>query len=179
MPKITGGLHVEPELGALFEEFPEFERHFRRDATAVEQNFTGSEFAHGTSLSSGKRRVELGEQCQALFRRTTRCHSAEAGFGAGSANVLVGRSVRRCRRGRRRSGTGPRPFLGALAQAGLDGVLVDVEHDILEMCVVADKTVPVFAHPKVLWVRDANLELLVVGQCPSRGDGLPTLDDLC
>ena len=87
--------------------------------------------------------------------------------------------MRRCRRGRRRSGAGPRPVLGALAKAGLDGVLVDVEHDILEMRVVADKTVPVFAHPKVLWVRDAKLELLVVGQCLSRGDGLPTLDDLC
>jgi hypothetical protein len=41
-------------------------------------NFTGSNIVHGTSLSSGKRRVELGEQCQALFRRTTRCHRAEA-----------------------------------------------------------------------------------------------------
>jgi hypothetical protein len=56
--------------------------------------------------------LELGEQCQALFRRTTRCHRAEAGFGTGSANVLVGRSVRRCRRGRRRPCAGPWPVLG-------------------------------------------------------------------
>ena len=35
LPKITGGLDVEPELGTLFEEFAEFKRHFGRDATAA------------------------------------------------------------------------------------------------------------------------------------------------
>lgn len=54
---------------------------------------------------------------------------------------------------------------------------MDVEHDILEVPVVADKTVPVFPHPKVLFVRDAEIQLVVLGQGPTRGDGLPTLDN--
>ena len=39
LPKITGGLDVEPELGTLFEEFAEFERHFGRDVAATENDF--------------------------------------------------------------------------------------------------------------------------------------------
>ena len=31
LSEIAGGLDVEPELSALFEEFAEFERHFGRD----------------------------------------------------------------------------------------------------------------------------------------------------
>ena len=97
--------------------------------------------------------------------------------GDGSANVLVGRGVRRCRRGRRRSGAGPRPILGALAEAGFHGVLMDVEHGILEMRVVADVSIQILSHPKVLWVRDAKFQLVIVGQCPAGGHGFPTLND--
>ena len=39
LAEIAGGLDVEPELGALFEEFAEFERHFGRDAAATENDF--------------------------------------------------------------------------------------------------------------------------------------------
>ncbi len=39
MLKITNGLNVEPELGALFEKFAEFDGHFGRDATAIEDDF--------------------------------------------------------------------------------------------------------------------------------------------
>ena len=38
LPKITGGLDVEPELGTLFEKLAEFERHFGRDAAATEDD---------------------------------------------------------------------------------------------------------------------------------------------
>ena len=31
LPKDRGGFYVKPELGALFEEFTEFERYFGRD----------------------------------------------------------------------------------------------------------------------------------------------------
>jgi hypothetical protein len=37
--EIAGGLDVEPELGTLLEEFPQFERHFGRDAAATEDDF--------------------------------------------------------------------------------------------------------------------------------------------
>ena len=33
---------------------------------------------------------------------------------------------------------------------------MDVKHDIFEMRVVADVSIPIFSHPKVLWVRDAK-----------------------
>ncbi len=39
LAEIAGGLDVEPELRALFEEFPEFQRHLGRDATATEDDF--------------------------------------------------------------------------------------------------------------------------------------------
>jgi len=64
-----------------------------------------------------------------------------------------------------------------LAEAGFDGVLMDVEHGILEMLVVADVSIPVVPHPELLWVWDAQLQLLVVGQCPAGGHGFPTLDN--
>ena len=97
--------------------------------------------------------------------------------GDGSANVLVGRGVGGCRGGHPRSGAGPRPILSALAQAGFDGVLMDVEHDIFEMPVVADVSIPIVPHPEVICVRDAKFYLFVVGQCPAGGDGFPTLDN--
>ncbi len=39
LAEIAGGLNVEPELGALFEKFAEFEGHFGRDAAAAENDF--------------------------------------------------------------------------------------------------------------------------------------------
>lgn len=54
---------------------------------------------------------------------------------------------------------------------------MDVEHDILEMRLVADVSIPVVPHPEVLCVRDAELQLRVVGQCPAGDYGLPALDD--
>jgi len=39
LAEITGGLDVEPELGALLEEFAEFEGHFRGDAATTEDDF--------------------------------------------------------------------------------------------------------------------------------------------
>ena len=125
LAEIAGGLNVEPELRALFKKFAQFQGHLGRDTSAAkhdfvdaagadaegagqcvlgnahghevvfEQNFPGSNRVHSSSLHRRICCVEIGEQCQALFRRTTRCHRSEAGFGTGSANVLVGRSVRR------------------------------------------------------------------------------------
>ena len=48
------------------------------------------------------------------------------------------------------------PILGELAQARFDGVLVDIEHGIFEMRVVADVSIPVVTHPEVVCVRDAK-----------------------
>ena len=62
---------------------------------------------------------------------------------------------RGCRGGPRRSSAGPGPIFGALAEAGFDGVLMDVEHGILEMPVVADVSIPVVPHPELLCIRDA------------------------
>ena len=105
------------------------------------------------SVSINKKEALLIEQSQSL--------SADFKFlkflrGVGSANVLVGRVGRACRGGPRRSRAGERPIFGALAQGGFDGVLMDVEHDIFEMRVVADVSIPIVPHPEVLWAWDAK-----------------------
>ncbi len=88
--------------------------------------------------------------------------AACAGQFSGIAKVLLALLDYRCQLGRgcrggpRRSGAGPGPIFGVLAEAGFHGVLVDVEHGILEMRVVADVSIPVVSHPEVLWVRDAE-----------------------
>jgi len=49
LTEIAGGLDVEPEFGALFEEFAEFKRHFGRDAAATEHDFVNASRTHAKS----------------------------------------------------------------------------------------------------------------------------------
>ena len=56
LSEIAGGLDVEPELGALFEKFAEFEGHFRGDAAAAEHNFVDAARAD----AEGSRKGVLG-----------------------------------------------------------------------------------------------------------------------
>jgi len=53
LPKIAGGLQVEPKLGALFEEFPEFEGHLGRDAAATEDDFVDASRVDAKGTSQG------------------------------------------------------------------------------------------------------------------------------
>ena len=53
LAQIAGGLDVEPELGALLEEFAEFEGHFRRDAAATEHDFLDVARADAKGTSQG------------------------------------------------------------------------------------------------------------------------------
>jgi len=53
LAEIAGGLDVEPELGALFEKFPEFEGHFGRDAAATENDFVDASRADAECSREG------------------------------------------------------------------------------------------------------------------------------
>jgi hypothetical protein len=51
--EIAGGLDVEPELGALFEKFAEFEGHFGSDAAATENDFVDASRADAEGSREG------------------------------------------------------------------------------------------------------------------------------
>ena len=74
-------------------------------------------------------------------------------------------------------GARPQPILCAFTQAGIDGILVDVEHDILKMPIVANISIPVITHPKMLGIRNTEAELFVLAQSPARCNGFPALDN--
>jgi hypothetical protein len=57
LAEIAGGLDVEPELGTLLEEFPQFERHFGRNAAATEDDFVDAARAD----AEGSREGVLGD----------------------------------------------------------------------------------------------------------------------
>jgi len=74
LPKITGGLDVEPELGALFEKFAEFEGHFGSDAAATENDFVDASRADAECTREGV----LGDAhgCEIVFEQNfTGCDS--------------------------------------------------------------------------------------------------------
>jgi hypothetical protein len=62
LAEIAGGLDVEPELGALFEEFAEFERHFGRDAAAAEHDFVDTSRAYAEGSRKGVLRNAHGHE---------------------------------------------------------------------------------------------------------------------
>ena len=62
MAEIAGGLDVEPELGALFEKFAEFERHFGRDAAATENDFVDASRADAECTREGVLRTAHGNE---------------------------------------------------------------------------------------------------------------------
>jgi len=74
-------------------------------------------------------------------------------------------------------GARPQPILGAFTQAGINWILVDVEHDILKVPIVANISIPVITHPKMLGIRDTEAEFFVLGQSPARCDRFPALDN--
>ena len=51
-------LNVEPELRALFEEFPQLERHLRRDGAAPQHDFVDAPRAHAQGPTQRVLRTE-------------------------------------------------------------------------------------------------------------------------
>ena len=62
LAEIAGGLQVEPKLGALFEEFPEFEAHLGRDAAATEDDFVDAARADADGSHEGVLRNAHGHE---------------------------------------------------------------------------------------------------------------------
>lgn len=62
LAEIAGGLDVEPELGALFEEFPKLEGHFGCDAAATENDFVDASRAGAECSCKGVLRNAHGHE---------------------------------------------------------------------------------------------------------------------